>query len=142
MTNRSKKASALLLGIAALLAPIALFADTSASSSPQDLQAQIDQQNAQISQLNSEIAQYQTKLNATDQTKKTLQNTLSQISLSLAKTGASIHLSQAQISATELQILQLAAASIHTKRSGCIGRISTEPRPSRGSAARDAAPFV
>jgi murein DD-endopeptidase MepM/ murein hydrolase activator NlpD len=101
--------SAAIVAALVLVVPAALWAQDASSTTP-DIQSQIDQQNAQIAQLNTQIAQYQTQLNATDAKKQTLQNTLSQITLSLKKTSTSINLSQAQISATELQILQLAAA--------------------------------
>ena len=111
---------AALIAAVILLSPVVIHAQAATSTNLNDIQAQINDHNTQISKLNSEIAQYQTQLAATDKKKTTLQNTLSQISLSLKKTGASISLSQNQIAATQLQILQLAAA-INTKQSSIEG---------------------
>ncbi len=79
-----------------------------AESTPAEVQALIDAQNAQISQLDKEIVEYEKQLNAVGTQKKTLQNTLSEINLSLKKTTASVAVSKRKVSSTQLQIQQLA----------------------------------
>ncbi|MDB5188135.1 MAG: hypothetical protein JWO50_655 [Candidatus Kaiserbacteria bacterium] len=71
------------------------------------IQAQIDAHHAQIQKIDSEISLYQQQLDATTNKKKTLQNTLSQISLTIKKTGAVISSTQEKIAATSLELTQL-----------------------------------
>ncbi len=79
-----------------------------AQSTPSEVQALIDAQNSQIAQLDKEIAEYEKQLNAVGTQKKTLQNTLAEINLSLKKAAASVAASKSKINATQLQIQQLA----------------------------------
>lgn len=71
------------------------------------LQSQIDAHHTQIQKINNEISLYQQQLDATVNKKKTLQNTLSQISLTIKKTGAVISATQEKIVATSLELDQL-----------------------------------
>ena len=83
--------------------PFFALAETAA-----DIQRQIDDQNSQLTAINKEIAQYQTQLNATSAKKKTLQNKLNEILISLKKTAASITATRAKLTTTQLQLQQLA----------------------------------
>ncbi len=77
------------------------------AQSPEEIQAQIDEQNRAIQDLNKEIAQYQTQLNATTKEKNTLQNKVAQLDLQRKKLTASIDVTKRQINSTQLQIQQL-----------------------------------
>ncbi|MEK7133931.1 MAG: peptidoglycan DD-metalloendopeptidase family protein [Patescibacteria group bacterium] len=76
--------------------------------SAEELQRQINEHNAQIAALDKEIAQYQVQLDAVGTKKKTLQNALSQLDLSIKKTNASISSTKSKIKTTQLEIQQLA----------------------------------
>lgn len=101
-------------GQAAVVTPVvlciilALYPFLSLAQSASELQQQIDEHSAQIAQLDKEIAQYQTQLDVVGTKKKTLQNTLTQLDLSLKKSAASISATKSKISTTQLQIKQLA----------------------------------
>lgn len=100
-------AGAILCGLA--LYPLASWAQsTEPQASPAEIQGLIDAHNTQIAELDKEIAQYEKQLDAVGSQKKTLQNTLSQLNLSLKKSAASIAASKKKISSTQLQIQQLA----------------------------------
>lgn len=89
--------------------PLASWAQTTEpQASPAEIQGLIHAHNAQIAELDKEIAQYEKQLDAVGSQKKTLQNTLSQLNLSLKKSAASIAVSKKKISSTQLQIQQLA----------------------------------
>ena len=114
MTGRVS-VSAALLGFA-VLSVFAVFVMSPYVSSAQsldptltdaELQQLIDEHNAQIAQLDKDIAQYQSQLDAVGSKKKTLQNTLNELNLSLKKSAASISATQSKIAATQLQIQQL-----------------------------------
>ncbi len=77
-------------------------------SSAASLQKQIDDHNAQIATIDKEIAQFQAQLDTIGTKKKTLQNTLSQLDVSIKKTTASINATKKKISATQLEIQRLA----------------------------------
>jgi murein DD-endopeptidase MepM/ murein hydrolase activator NlpD len=82
--------------------PFSLWAQTT-----NELQKAINEHQNQIEQLNKEIAQYQTQLDQASVKKQTLQNTLTQLNLSIKKVTASVNLTKNQISATQLEIVQL-----------------------------------
>jgi len=77
------------------------------AQSQSDIQQQIDDHNTQIAQLDREIAQFQVQLDVVAGKKKTLQNTLSQLDLSLKKSAASINATKKKIGATQLEIQKL-----------------------------------
>lgn len=94
------------MSVIALFVPNVGTAQT-ASSTPSDLQTQIDAHNAQIADLDKQIAQYQQQLDAVSAKKQTLQGTLTQINLLIKKTTATINVTKNRIGATQLQITQL-----------------------------------
>lgn len=104
--------------------PLFSFAQSTDSASAGDIQREIDSHNAQIAVLDKEIAQYQAQLDQVSSKKKTLQNTLSQLNLTIKKTTASINSTKNKIGATQLEIQQLARgiagkqASIDTGQAG------------------------
>ncbi|MDO8576146.1 MAG: hypothetical protein Q7R90_02425, partial [bacterium] len=113
--NVSAKMTAALAAGAILCAlalyPLAAWAQSAtgpAATTPAEIQGLIDAHNAQIAELDKEIEQYEKQLDAVGSKKKTLQNALSQIDLSLKKSAASISASKKKISSTQLQIQQLA----------------------------------
>lgn len=73
-----------------------------------ELRQAITEHNSQIDQLNKEIAQYEAQLTAVGTKKKTLQNTISSLDLTIKKTTALINVTKNKISSTQLQIQQLA----------------------------------
>lgn len=77
------------------------------AQSADELQQQIQQHNSQIDQLNKEIAQYEKDLTAVGAKKKTLQNAITSLNLSIKKTNANISITKNKISSTEAQIQQL-----------------------------------
>ena len=83
------------------------YAQTASTTSSSSLQSQIDANTSQIQQLDTEIAQYQQALDATTKKSQTLQNSLTQINLSIKKTTTSITVTTKQISTTQLQLQQL-----------------------------------
>ncbi len=92
---------------AAALTLAALLPALAHAQTASELQQQIDEHNAQIAALDKEIAQYQVQLDAVGSKKKTLQNTLSQLDLSIKKATASINATKKKIGATQLEIQQL-----------------------------------
>ncbi len=114
MTSRTLSSAALVAS--AILCVVALYPLVSRAQSTTDaqqptaaeIQGLIDVHSAQIAELDREIAQYEKELVAVGSKKKTLQNTLSEINLSLKKSAASIAASKKKITSTQLQIQQLA----------------------------------
>lgn len=78
------------------------------AQSPEELQQEIANHNAQIEALNKEIAGYEKQLDSVSSKKQTLQNTLSELDLQRKKLNASISVTKNRISATQLEINQLA----------------------------------
>jgi len=114
MNTTARMTAALTAG--ALLCTLSLYplislaqdAPDPAATTPAEIQGLIDAHNTQIAELDKEIAQYEKQLQAVGSKKKTLQNELDQINLSLKKSAASIAASKKKISSTQLQIQQLA----------------------------------
>lgn len=77
------------------------------AQSADELQQQISEHNAQIDQLNKEIAQYEQQLTVVGAKKKTLQNAITSLNLSIKKTNANISVTKNKIGTTEAQIQQL-----------------------------------
>ena len=105
---------------AAFVAAAAIIPALVLAQSTDELQKQIDEHNAQIAALNKEVEQYQKQLDATSEKKQTLQNELDQLNISRKKITASITVTKNQISATQLQIQQL-ASGIHGKETSISG---------------------
>lgn len=78
-----------------------------ATSTPGNLQNQINAQNQQIGIINQQIAQYQIELNKIGSDKKTLQDAINALNIQRSKVQAQISLTQHQIDNTKLQIVQL-----------------------------------
>ena len=83
--------------------PLALFAQTA-----DELRAEISEHNATIERLDKEIAQYEKDLVVIGGKKKTLQNAISTLTITIKKTTASIEVTKSKIGATELEIRELA----------------------------------
>lgn len=83
--------------------PILLFAQTA-----DELRTEIDEHNAKIDRLDKEIAQYEKDLVVIGGKKKTLQNAISTLNITIKKTTASIEVTKSKIGATELEIRELA----------------------------------
>lgn len=73
-----------------------------------ELRQAITEHDSQIAQLNKEIAQFEAQLTAVGAKKKTLQNTISSLDLTIKKTTALINVTKNKISSTQLQIQELA----------------------------------
>ncbi len=83
--------------------PVLLFAQTA-----DELRTEIDEHNAKIDRLDKEIAQYEKDLVVIGGKKKTLQNAISTLNITIKKTTASIEVTKSKIGATELEIRELA----------------------------------
>jgi peptidoglycan hydrolase CwlO-like protein len=95
--------------------PVA-HADTSATTTVNSLQAQIDANNQQIATLNQQIATYQKELTQIGADKKTLQQAINALDLQRSKVRAQVTATQHQIAVTQLQIQQLGGEITDTKQ--------------------------
>lgn len=98
-------------GLAAGLIGIAILSMSAvrvvSAQSAEELRSQIADHNSQIDQLNKEIAQYEAQLTQVGAKKKTLQNTIASLNLTIKKTTANINVTKNKIATTEAQIKQL-----------------------------------
>jgi septal ring factor EnvC (AmiA/AmiB activator) len=83
----TRRFATVLLGCLILVIPAARGASADTAD---DLRAQIDDHSKQIDALNKEIAQYEAQLTQVGAKKKTLQNTISSLNLTIKKTTANI----------------------------------------------------
>ncbi len=100
------------------------YAQTTTSTAPDPLQAQIDASNAQIAKLKEEIAQLQGQLTTTSKQKQTLQSAISALNLNIQKITKSITLTSAQIAQKDTQIKTL-SGTISTTTSA-MGQVRLE----------------
>ena len=104
-----------IIALVASVFPVAR-ADTSATTTINSLQAQIDTNNQQISTLNQQIANYEAQLTQIGANKKTLQQAINALDLQRSKVQAQVATTQHQITVTQLQIQQLGGEIVDTKQ--------------------------
>jgi peptidoglycan hydrolase CwlO-like protein len=117
------------------------WAQTTASSSASDLQAQIDENNTQINQLNTQIAQYQTQIKQDESSKQTLQGAINTLNLQTKEVTAQVSSTQKQISTTNLKIKQLGTGIATAKQQITVSQ-SALADGIRSLAENDTEPFM
>lgn len=96
-----------LLGVGALVLILLGHPRFAFAQSAAELQAQINARNQQIAELQAEIARYQKEVDALGNKKSTLQSTINSLTLSQKQLETEIKVTQAKISAANLEIQQL-----------------------------------
>ncbi len=99
----------------ALLA-LALVSSPAAAATPEELRAKIDEQNKQIQELEKEIDQYQGQLEVIGTEKQSLQSAIKTLDVSRKKISADVSVTTKKISATDLELQELAFGIGDTKQ--------------------------